>query len=247
MVKVLAVVLVLTLLGGCAEMPTPAATPDSGSEPTTTESEDMQTDSGQAEDTSAEESPPEAESTLLAALDFTLDPSETAVRFLIEETLGGNHKLVVGTTSEVEGSFQATPSDLAATSFGPIVIDAATFVTDSERRNGAINRFILKTNTYPEIVFTPTGFVNVPESVAVGEEFSGQLEGTLDVIGITISLSLELTAQFISEHQFVGTGSDTISREEWGIEVFMPPIVSWISDELVFEVDFSALATSADQ
>ncbi len=246
LLRTLAAVLLLLLLAGCADMI--PAVPETAIEDAAQEPEEAQT---QAEDSPAESQPAQEEPaepvTVVEPADFVLDATATEVRFLVEETLAGNHKLVVGATSTVSGAFRATPSDLMATTFEPVAIDAATFVTDSDRRNGAINRFILKTSAYPEIVFTPTGFAEVPAMVEVGQEFEGRLEGTLSVLGKEIPLSFALSARFASEHEFIGSGTTTISREEWGISVPMPPLVTWVADPLVFEMDFTAQAEQTDQ
>ncbi len=245
LLRMLAAVLLLLLLASCADMTVPAA-PETAAEDDTQELAETQAEDSPAETRPGQEEPDEPV-TAAEPADFMLDATATEVRFLIEETLGGNHKLVVGATSTVSGAFRATPSDLMATTFEPVVIDAATFVTDSNQRNGAINRFILRTSAHPEIVFTPTGFAEVPAMVEVGQAFEGRLEGTLSVLGKEIPLSFALSARFASEHEFTGSGTTTISREEWGINVPMPPLVTWVADPLVFEMDFTAKATPADQ
>ena len=245
LLRTLTAVLLLLVLAACADLAVPAAAPE---EPVAEADEaDSTPDDSQAATEPAQAEAPEEPVTVVAASEFVLDAAATEVRFLIEETLAGNHKLVVGATSTVSGAFRATPSDLAAATFEPVVIDAATFVTDSDRRNGAINRFILKTSAYPEIVFTPTGFAGVPAAVDVGQEFEGRLEGTLSVLDKEIPLSFALTARFASEHEFTGSGTATISREEWGINVMMPPVVTWVADPLVFEMDFTAKAEPTGQ
>lgn len=245
LLRTLAAVLLLLLLASCADMPAPAV-PETAVEDDAQEPEEAQAEDSPAESQPAQEEPDEPV-TVVEPADFVLDATATEVRFLVEETLAGNHKLVVGATSTVSGAFQATPSDLMAATFEPVVIDAATFVTDSDRRNGAINRFILKTNTYPDIVFTPTGFAEVPAMVEVGQEFEGRLVGTLSVLGKEIPLSFALSARFASEHEFTGSGTTTISREEWDISVPMPPVVTWVADPLVFEMDFTAKAEQTDR
>lgn len=245
LLRTLAVVLLLLLLASCTDMTVPAV-PETAIESDTQEPEETQAEDSPAESQRNQEEPDEPVMVAEPA-DFVLDAATTEVRFLIEETLAGNHKLVVGATSTVSGAFRATPSNLMATTFEPVAIDAATFVTDSDRRNGAINRFILKTSAYPKIIFTPTGFAEVPAMVEVGQEFEGWLEGTLSVLGKDIPLSFALSARFASEYEFTGSGTTTISREEWGISVPMPPLVTWVADPLVFEMDFTAKAEQTGQ
>ena len=57
----------------------------------------------------------------------------------------------------------------------------------TDRRNGAIRRFILQSdrdeNQY--IVFTPAAIEGMPDAVAVGEPFSFQVTGDLTIRDVT--------------------------------------------------------------
>jgi len=74
---------------------------------------------------------------------YQLDPAKTTASFTINEVLLGQPNTVVGTTQDVKGSFSLDLGDPAGSEYGPVEINADSFVTDDDRRNGAIRRFIL--------------------------------------------------------------------------------------------------------
>ena len=174
--------------------------------------------------------------------DFAIVSESSEVRFIIDETLAGVHTEVVGTTSAVTGALRTSPHRLGASEFDPFVIDATTFVTDSNRRNGAIRNFVLYTNLYPEIVFVPAHLGNAPDSVSVGEEFTLEITGPLQVLDTAVDVTFMVVAMFNSETELTGTGSTTITLEDHGINVPMPPLVSWVDDVMILEMDFHAVA-----
>lgn len=174
--------------------------------------------------------------------EFAIVGENSEVRFVIDETLAGVHTEVIGTTSAVTGSLRTSPQQIGASQFDPFVIDAATFVTDSHQRNRAIRNFVLYTNLHPEIVFVPSRLDNAPDSVSVGEEFSLEVTGPLQVLDTNVDVTFLVTAVFPSETELTGTGSATIALEDHGISVPMPPLVSWVADTMILEMDFHAVA-----
>ncbi len=245
--------LVLILIGlavaGCT-IPVPPADDDTSQTATApvqngtaaeTQLEDISSDSTQADP------PPEAEDapaeTPMARSEFVLDSSRTEARFIVEETLGGAHVVVTGVSTAVTGSLKTSPGQVASTEVSSIVIDASSFVTDNNMRNGAIRRFVLYTNLYPEIVFTPTLLRNAPESIAIGETFDLEIEGSLSLLDTTKTIAFAVTARFESESELAGYGSTTILLEDFGVTVPMPPRVTWVADEVILELEFTAVSS----
>lgn len=173
---------------------------------------------------------------------FVLDSERSEARFIIEETLAGAHTVVTGVTSAVEGRLFTHPARVAATRIDPIVIDAATFATDSNMRNRAIRNFVLYTNLYPEIVFTPSALAGAPETVAIGEEFALAVTGALQLLDTVKDVTVPVTAVFRSATELAGSGSVTVVLEDYGVTVPMPPRVTWVADEIALELDFTAVA-----
>ena len=245
----LVLVMLTWALVGCSP---PAPTAEAVPETQAPETEEVQAETPAEEpvEPAAEEPPveeeaqPEAEAAPepVALSEFVLDGEGTEARFILEETLAGVHTVVTGITSAVTGSLMASPEDLAATRIEPIVIDSSSFVTDNSMRNNAIRRFILESTQYPEIVFTPTAIQGVPASAAIGETFDLEIVGLFRVRGTEAELTFPITAQFASDAEITGSGAVTIVLDDYGIEVFMPPRVTWVADEMILELDFRAVA-----
>ncbi len=178
----------------------------------------------------------------VALAEFVLDRERSEARFVIEETLAGAHTVVTGVTSAVEGRLFTHPARVAATRIDPIVIDAATFATDSNMRNRAIRNFVLYTNLYPEIVFTPSALAGAPDAVALGEEFALEVTGALQLLDTVKDVTFPVTAVFRSEAELTGSGSVIVVLEDYGVTVPMPPRVTWVADEIALELDFTAVA-----
>ncbi len=173
---------------------------------------------------------------------FAIVSERSEVRFVIEETLAGVPTTVVGVTSAVTGALRTSPDQVGTSEFTPVVIDATTFVTDSDRRNRAIRNFVLYTDLYPEIVFVPVRLDGAPDRVAVGEEFMLELAGPLQLLDTQADVTFTVTAVFTSDTELTGTGSATILLEDHGINVPRPPLVSWVDDKMTLEMDFHAVA-----
>ncbi|MGC1684550.1 MAG: YceI family protein, partial [Candidatus Acidiferrales bacterium] len=84
------------------------------------------------------------------ALDF--DANHTRVEF----TLGASLHTVHGTFVLKHGSIRLDPTTNAAT--GQIVVDAASGDSGSEARDRRMNREILESDKFPEIIFTADKF-----------------------------------------------------------------------------------------
>lgn len=237
-------------LAGCAMPAAAPVTETAGEAPESAAPAETEADEAQAEpaETVAEESEVPAEGTEPAEasqsmVEFVLDGQRSEARFIIEETLAGIHTIVTGTTSAVSGSVHTSPSQVADTRFEPITVDAATFVTDNGMRNRAIQNFILYTNIYPEIVFTPTALVGAPDMAVIGEEFAVEIVGSLQLLDTVGEVTFAATALFASETELQISGAATILWADFGVNVPMPPRVTWVADELTLEVDFGAVAS----
>lgn len=77
---------------------------------------------------------------------FTIDQSQSEARFILDEELLGAPKIVIGTTPLVSGEITVDLADLTKTTLSTIQIDASDLTTDSDRRDGAMQRFVLQSN-----------------------------------------------------------------------------------------------------
>jgi len=188
-----------------------------------------------------------AENATSGARTFTLTQDGTEARFSLYELLMGQDKTVVGVTSLVEGSITVDPANPSSATISPIRIDASDLTTDSDRRNGAIQRFILQSNqeAYKYITFTPTALEGLPATVNVGDTFSFTVQGDLTIRDVTYPETFDLTVTVNSENELTGLGKTTVLRSNYGLTIPSVPSVANVGEEVQLEIQFTATAVSS--
>ncbi len=188
---------------------------------------DISTDTTTPEITTENETSTEPTTDKVPARTLQIIPSESQVRFSLNEKLNGKPVLVIGTTNAIEGNISIDP--LGIVSIGAIRIDARTFKTDNERRNGAIVRMILKSdqsgNEY--ITFKPTTIGEVPEKIIQNTPFSYTITGDLSIQKTTREVTFEATSVLKDDGSFTGTAKTTLDYTAFGITV---PELSFLAD-----------------
>ncbi|MDE0180905.1 MAG: YceI family protein [Caldilineaceae bacterium] len=250
---VLCLLICLLLLAAC-EGPGPSE-PAAGSEPVaadtpTPQPEPEPTDTTVPEPEPAptatavpqEESEAESVESPVVGRTFVIAPEESEARFIIDEELFGQPKTVVGTTSALSGELTVVAANPSASQIGVIQIDADTFITDHDRRNGAIRRFILQSNRHRYITFNATALTGLPAEVAVGEEVQFEISGDLTVREITKPVLFDVTLQVLSETEIQGTASTVVALETFELTIPQVPSVANVGEEFIVEFDFVARA-----
>lgn len=234
-------ILLLTLaLAACSSSSTPEAAP---AQPTVAPAPAEPTEAPitEATEVPAVEAPaaPEGAS---GAITFAIDPAQSEARFVIDELLMGSPKTVVGVNNTVSGEVTVNPGEPGSVAIGPITIAANNFVTDSDRRNGAIQRFILQSSSYPTITFAPTAIEGVPGSVAVGDTLSLQVTGDLTIREITRSETFAIEVRVVSESELHISGETQVLRENYELTIPSVPSVANVTNEVQLQFDFVATA-----
>lgn len=176
---------------------------------------------------------------------FQLAQEGTEARFYIDEVLMGQDKRVLGVTAQVEGQITLDPANPSSAQIGAIRINARDFSTDSERRNGAIQRFVLESNQdqYQYITFEPTAIQDLPATVTIGQAFSFTVVGNLTIRDITREETFQVSVTPNSETELVGLGSTTIIRDNYGLTIPSVPSVANVSAEVLLEIQFRATSS----
>ena len=179
---------------------------------------------------------------------FRISQEDSTAEFNISEVLRGVDTLVVGTTSEVAGDIRVNFVDPSASAIGQIRINARTFVTDEDRRNSAIARFILQSENeaYEFIEFQPTAVSGLPESVAVGDSFTFQISGDLTILDTTNEVTFDASATYTSEDQISGSAEATVRYADWGITIPDVPFVASVEDDVILKINFVANRVAAE-
>jgi polyisoprenoid-binding protein YceI len=171
-----------------------------------------------------------------------ISQAESEARFVIDEVLNNAPKTVIGATDQVAGEIAVDPADPTQTRVGVIQIDARDLTTDSEFRNRAIKNQILQTDEYEYISFTPTQILGLPQSAAVGQQYTFQIVGDLAIRGVTKQVTFDVSATADSQSRLQGTASAAIAYADYSISIPQVPQVASVADQVRLELDFVATA-----
>src|SRR5690606_21379354 len=232
------------LLAACSGSPA-AASAELAAEPAAaqpTQAAEAPEASANAE-SNADAQPPAAAATG-AARTFVIDPARSEARFLNDEVLMGSPKTVVGSTNQVTGAITVDLGDHSLTQIGPIQADARSLETDYNFRNRALRRQILQSeeDAYQFIVYTPTAVEGLPMTPVVGEPFAFSVTGDLQIRDIVQPVTFAVTVTPVSETELQGSARATVQRADFDLNIPRVPSVADVSEEVVVEFDFVAIA-----
>ncbi len=173
---------------------------------------------------------------------FQIDPAQSKATFTLNEKLMGNPVTVVGATSLVSGKITLSPDNLANTQIGAIQIDARDFKTDSTRRDGAMQRFILEStkDEYQYITFEPTAIEGLPATVKTGESATFKITGNLKIRSIVKPVTFDATVTAKSDTELAGSVKTTVLRSNFELTIPSIPSVADVTDEVALELTFVA-------
>jgi polyisoprenoid-binding protein YceI len=175
---------------------------------------------------------------------FTIVPEASEARFYIDEILAGSPNKVVGVTNRVSGEIRLNPDQPSFAEVGTIRIDTGSLTTDNDFRNGAIRRAILQTGEFPEVTFAPTAMEGLPAQVAVGDEFSFSITGDLTVRDVVRPVTFDVNVRAESADRLTGLAKATVLRSDFGLTIPSVPNVADVSEEVILEFEFTAVAAS---
>jgi polyisoprenoid-binding protein YceI len=173
---------------------------------------------------------------------YEIIQADSEARFELDEDLRGARNTVVGVTDQVAGQIALSYDDLSTAKVGTIQVNARTLATDNDRRNGAINRFILNTNDFEFITFEPGEVIGLPESVEVGDTVEFTLLGDLTIRDVTNEVEFAVVATLASVDRLEGSASATVSRGDYALQIPSLPHVANVDEDVKLFIDFVAVA-----
>jgi polyisoprenoid-binding protein YceI len=175
---------------------------------------------------------------------FAIDSSSSKASFTIDEILFGKPNTVVGATDQVAGQIAINTKDPSQSKIGEIKVDVSTLTTDNPLRNRTLQGRILETddpsNQYA--AFVASSISGLPSSIAVGQEVSFKITGTLTVHGVTKTETFDATVKVVSEKQLTGQAQTTVKYSDFNISVPDVPSVTGLGETVKLAIDFTANA-----
>jgi polyisoprenoid-binding protein YceI len=178
---------------------------------------------------------------------FHIEQAGSQVRFIITETLLGQPKTVVGSTSEIAGDIAVDFDNPANSRIGEVRINVRTLQTDNEIRNRTLRGQIFQANR-PEFefaTFVPKQIVGLPGSLIEGKPLSLQIAGDLTVHGATRSVTFNATVTPVNRNRIEGQARATVQYKDFNITVPDAPGVANVAPDVVLEIDLVAVADTA--
>jgi polyisoprenoid-binding protein YceI len=174
---------------------------------------------------------------------YTLDivPEETEARYVVEEEFfGRGFATAIGITNIVEGELTILLDGTPSIQSGEFRVDLRTLTSDEDRRDNAIRRRWLESNTFPLAVFTPTSVSDFPAGVKYTEGATVQFKliGDMKIHETTNTITFDVTASGVGD-TLVGVATTTFLMTDFG---FDPPGILNIlqaENEVKVELDFT--------
>ena len=137
-----------------------------------------------------------------------LDPAQTSVKF----TLGDVLHTVHGTFQLKRGTLEFAPD--AGKLSGEIVVDAASGSSGSGMRDHKMNKEVLETSRYPEIVFHPD---RIEGTVAAQGKSSVRVHGMFNIHGVDREITVPAEVEMSAAH-WTATVHFTVPYAAWGMK-----------------------------
>ncbi len=142
------------------------------------------------------------------------DFSDSWVGYRVQETLASiGANTAVGRTPKVSGSLTITGTQVTAAT---ITADLTALQSDDSRRDQQLTHNGLETSSFPTATFTLTGPIELGADPPDGQEIDVAAQGTLQLHGVTKSVSVALKARLVGSVIEV-TGSLPITFSDYGI------------------------------
>lgn len=172
---------------------------------------------------------------------YRIDQAKSNLKFSIAENKSGEDLTIAGNNNQIYGDFSINQktNELSIAS-NTITIDARTFKTGNEGRDGAINRIILNTpasgNEY--ITFTLKNTPVLKSSLNLNTEITAEIDGVLTIAGISKEIGFLATITKVEDGLNINFKTN-IKRSDFNIKVPDFPGAT-VSDLLIIEANLFA-------
>ncbi len=158
---------------------------------------------------------------------FQLDPAQTSVKFTVGDVLHAVH----GTFHLKRGSLDFEPASGKVS--GEIVVDAGSGDSGSGMRDRKMNKEVLESGRYPEIVFHPD---RIEGAFASQGKSSVRVHGMFSIHGVDREITVPAEVETSADH-WTATVHFTVPYQKWGMK---NPSTLFLSVNDFVEIDLMA-------
>ncbi len=175
-------------------------------------------------------------------LRFVLSPTGNAARYRVRERLVG-HDLptdAIGETKSLTGAIAFDSSGKVIRQGSKFVVDAGTFVSDKDRRDGFVRGRLLEAEQYPSIVLIPTDIRGVALPLPTSGTLPIEMTGDLTVHGVTRPTTWKGSAKF-QDGRITGSAATAFTFNDIQMEQPRVPVLLSVADTIRLEIDFDLI------
>jgi polyisoprenoid-binding protein YceI len=183
-----------------------------------------------------------ANSGITAALRFVLSPTGNAARYRVRERLVG-HDLpndAIGETKTLSGAIEFDSKGKVIPQSSKFVVDAGSFVSDKDRRDGFVRGRLLEADAYPSIVLVPTDVRGVSLPLPTAGTLPIEMTGNLTVHGVTRPTIWKGSAKF-QDGRVTGSAATAFTFDDIQMEQPRVPVLLSVADTIRLEIDFDLI------
>jgi polyisoprenoid-binding protein YceI len=171
---------------------------------------------------------------------YVVAPAGNEVRYRVREQLAGFDlpNDAVGKSSKVSGAIAFDADGRLLPAESRFVVDAATFVSDRDRRDRYVGSRLLNAQQFPEIVLVPTELRGLNLPLASTGSTSFEVVGNLTVRGVTRPTVWRVTAQ-LEDGRVSGAASTRFVFDDFQMEKPRVRSVLSVADTIALEYDFN--------
>ena len=175
-----------------------------------------------------------------AAVRLTVASSGNEVRYRVREQLVGRDlpNDAVGETSVVTGAIVIDENGRIVRDQSSIVVDVTGLTSDSDRRDGYVQRRLLEGEAHPTVTLVPTEAHGLSGAVPASGTATLHLMGDLTVKGVTRPTAWEVTARF-EENRVTGSASTAFTFDDFELTQPRVPVLLSVADTIRLEYDFT--------
>jgi polyisoprenoid-binding protein YceI len=172
---------------------------------------------------------------------YQIVPGESQVTYEVAETFLGDNRfaVAVGVTSEVSGEISVDQENPQSSTVGTITVDVSQFVSDSSRRDSAIQGRFLESTKYPLVTFVPTEIAGLPETYQIGDTISFQVIGDATIRETTLPLTFKVIAM-LADDVLTGEAGITFLMSDFGFGPISIAGILETEDEVKLTFNFVA-------
>ena len=177
-----------------------------------------------------------------AALRLVLSPTGNTARYRVRERLVG-HDLpndAIGETKALSGAIEFDSKGNVIPQSSKFVVDARTFVSDKDRRDGFVRGRLLDADQYPNIVLVPTSVRGVKLPLPSSGTAPIEMTGNLTVRGVTRPTVWNGSAKF-QDGRVTGSAATAFTFNDIQMEQPRVPVLLSVADTIRLEIDFDLI------